>query len=331
MSPHGLNGACRMLIPDKNLSNRFRNMALLCALLVVMIHCVTHLGMTNWFVRMAIQDGFCRIAVPYFFFASGFFLVAHIQEKGWYSREIRKRVRSLLIPYFVFVVSYLLFSLCFDIVQNRFEGATNKEVYIFTVERVVSDLGLNPFCHPVLFPLWYVRALFVLILISPCLFMLAKYLGVWGCVVLLFLYATLGPWEIDLDNVFRKFLSVHGAFYMYLGILFGMGIVNVRIGKFAACVVFLAGLLGLALKVFTQVEGFPHYYYYGFISCPLLLLGLFNLIPDLKIPIWIVTCSFPIYLFHMFVLKAVRGAAVMMGISLNANVLMWEVIAKPRR
>lgn len=86
-------------------------------------------------------------------------------------------------------------------------------------------------------------------------------------------------------------------------------------------------IVRLALKVFTQVEGFPHYYYYGFISCPLLLLGLFNLIPDLKIPIWIVTCSFPIYLFHMFVLKAVRGAAVMMGISLNANVLMWAMSA----
>lgn len=143
--------------------------------------------------------------------------------------------------------------------------------------------------------------------------------------MLLLLYATLGPWEINLENVFRKFLSVHGAFYMYFGILFRMGTVNVRMGKLAAWVVFVAGLLGMALKVFAQVEGFAYYYYYGFISCPLLLVGLFNLIPDLKIPMWITTCSFPIYLFHMFVLKAIHGVAVVMGLSLNANVLIWAM------
>lgn len=120
-----------MLMPDQSLSNKFRNMALLCAFLVVIIHCVSHLGITNWFVSMAIQDGFCRIAVPYFFFASGFFLAAHIQENGWYSGEIRKRVQSLLIPYLVFVVSYWLYSIVFDIVQNYFEGTMNKEVYIY--------------------------------------------------------------------------------------------------------------------------------------------------------------------------------------------------------
>lgn len=39
------------------------------------------------------------MTVPYFFMASEFFLAGHMEEPGWYPREMKKRFRSLVEPY----------------------------------------------------------------------------------------------------------------------------------------------------------------------------------------------------------------------------------------
>ena len=42
--------------------------------------------------------GLGKIAVPFFFLASGYFLAGHLDEDGWYGRKVKKRVFSLVIP-----------------------------------------------------------------------------------------------------------------------------------------------------------------------------------------------------------------------------------------
>lgn len=86
---------------SKELSNKFANMALLCAMLVVVIH--FHLdpikGTTIWYVNTILVRAIASIAVPFFFLASGYFLAAHCGEQGWWGRALKRRVVSLLIPY----------------------------------------------------------------------------------------------------------------------------------------------------------------------------------------------------------------------------------------
>lgn len=85
------------MLNEVEVSNKIKNLSFLCSLAVVAIHC-------GWDEDSLMKSFFCegvaRIAVPFFFVVSGYFLARHIGEDGWYKQELRKRVASLLIPYF---------------------------------------------------------------------------------------------------------------------------------------------------------------------------------------------------------------------------------------
>lgn len=57
-------------------SRKIRNMGILCAFLVVIIHVrpMFATGTIGWWVREIAEEGICQIAVPFFFIVSGFFL-----------------------------------------------------------------------------------------------------------------------------------------------------------------------------------------------------------------------------------------------------------------
>ena len=88
--------------------SRMSLMKLLCAFLVVVIHAKfsidDHMGIICYNM---VSEGICRIAVPFFFFAAGYFLSRHMGEPGWWWRELRKRLRSVLIPGVVFLLAYI--------------------------------------------------------------------------------------------------------------------------------------------------------------------------------------------------------------------------------
>lgn len=132
----------------EELSQKLRNAALLCSFLVVIIHCVSHFGVSYAPIRMAVYDGICRVAVPFFFFASGFFLCGHIGEKGWYKREILKRFKTLVVPFVAFSLLYRFFHFSADVSW-------------------LTVFGLNTTTWPYLVPLWYIRGLIVLMVLSP--------------------------------------------------------------------------------------------------------------------------------------------------------------------
>ena len=83
---------------SEELSCKFKNMAIVCAILVVFIHIPLgrlESGSVLWVFDMLVRWGIAQIAVPFFFVASGYFLAGHIGEDGWWKREILKRIRAL--------------------------------------------------------------------------------------------------------------------------------------------------------------------------------------------------------------------------------------------
>ena len=73
---------------DKALSNKIYNMGVVCAMLVVLLHIFPKVKAWSftWCVDRFISDGLGRAAVPYFFVVSGFLLVRHVNEEGWWKR-----------------------------------------------------------------------------------------------------------------------------------------------------------------------------------------------------------------------------------------------------
>ena len=84
------------------LSNKIANMCFICACCVVSIHAgqftPSPVGSVVWWFRVIFAQCFARVAVPWFFFVSGWLLARHMNSSGWYLIEVKKRIKSLILP-----------------------------------------------------------------------------------------------------------------------------------------------------------------------------------------------------------------------------------------
>lgn len=201
-----------------SLSSKISNMGFFCACLVVLIHVPRADGEFAWWMNHFVQMGICKIAVPFFFIVSGYFLSKHFDEVGWWKREAMKRVRSLLIPLLVWSTAFTLMTISAYLAHNLYKGLPVFEsispLFVFNL------LGLNPLHLPGNEPLWYIRALLVCVLISPILKKLATRIGL---MILFVAYFIVCPDWCSGDNVIRYGLlqgpiSLFAIFFFTLGI-----------------------------------------------------------------------------------------------------------------
>ena len=98
---------------DEKLSSKIANMGIVSAFLVVAMHgysmsSMPAMGTLSWWFYKLFKENFTNIAVPYFFLVSAFFLAGHQSEDGWFIREVFKRVRTIVIPFFLWALIAVL-------------------------------------------------------------------------------------------------------------------------------------------------------------------------------------------------------------------------------
>ena len=129
---------------SKYSSDKLKVLSIISACVVVMQHFSAAMpvdGVWNRFWREIIAYGIFDYAVSFFFIQSGYFLVKDCgKDARWYVNAIKRRAKTLLIPY---------------IVWNSIGIAV-----------IGGGYGLFDML-PVITPLWYVRNLFVLCVLSP--------------------------------------------------------------------------------------------------------------------------------------------------------------------
>ena len=117
-------------------------------------------------------------AVPMFFAISGFLIAVKTDSGragGWFPSILKKRVRTLLVPYFVWCIIYILSFIPLALLKNRLLGKgllenTSLVEPVLSLQNVVYLFGLSFSEYPALRVLWYVRNLFLLCLLTPLLF-----------------------------------------------------------------------------------------------------------------------------------------------------------------
>ena len=137
------------------------------------------------------------IAVPCFFLISGFFFF-YKYEKKWnfkfYLIQLKKRSRTLLIPYLIWNLLFILAIVMKNYVFRFF--ALENDDFLLTVQ-THSWFELL-WSIPINFPLWYLRDLICMVVLSPLFFFFFRYTKISG--LLLLMGAYLFGWRINMPG-----------------------------------------------------------------------------------------------------------------------------------
>ena len=297
----------------QEISNKIANMGIVCALLVVFIHLPIgeNASASAWQVYSCFSHGVGKIAVPFFFGASGYLLAGHFGEVGWYGRAVFKRMRTLYVPLVIwsilfFLYGKLLLPLCANMIAGRSVSENiNLSMGLGDLARI---LAIHPFAEPYLGVLWFVRMLLVLVFFSPIFKRLATPMGV---MTLFLLQALVGPELGGTPDKFhftflKGFFPICGATSFCCGMLLRNLNEGLRISRWQ-------GLMGVVVSLFViAVRGNPYSSKSAtlltWIYIPVLLAGLWSLCPTRRFPTFLTTASFPVYVLHMFAIKFLRMA-----------------------
>lgn len=289
-----------------NISARFANMSILSAIMVVIIHVLKRdqaFGSLIAYVRLLTGEGICRIAVPFFFMAAGYFVARHVEENGYWLREVKKRIVTLVIPFVTWcLICFILCSVMMISLNVCHSDVWHKGV--FSLSRILRASGLNPFCVPELRQLWFVRVLFLFVLMLPLFSAYLRRFGVGGLLLAFMVYLLMKPFAgIILGDKIGTLVnfgcfSFEGAAYFSLGIwLMRSKKEWIFSFKRVGCVALVFALLLMMVRnrfgVFSSVVFFS--------SIPFALYGLLTLVPDAPFK-FLRGYSFPIYLIHLNVI-----------------------------
>lgn len=292
-----------------SLSHKLANMGFVCACLVVCIHLrLPNTDLVEPPIRYFLGTGICRIAVPFFFIASGYFLAGHTNEQGWWPREFGKRIHTLLIPYLCWsliaagdlLFRYLLKTQAFGIAWDH--GSP------FSPSQLLRIFGLYPLDHPLLVPLWYVRCLLLFLCITPLLnwlFSRTRTLGLICLVALFCLSVGLDTQHTSPDSMllfWQKCFSLGGLFYFGLGLFLRHWPIRLALPRVVAGVLLAVAFSCYALNMWGTWQDTNWIVYLRSVVTPIVLLAVWSLIPSSPWPRWLTALSFPLFLIHYLVI-----------------------------
>ncbi len=128
------------------------------------------LSTINIFLQYFISQGVARIAVPLFFVMSGFLFFNHFSMKT-YKQKVIKRFYTLFIPYLFW--SFLAVFIYF--VLQSIPGVQHFFTNELIINRTFPELLYITWVNPRNIPLWFMRDLMFLVVLSPVVFYLIKY------------------------------------------------------------------------------------------------------------------------------------------------------------
>lgn len=277
----------------------------------------------------------CTVAVPTFFFISGFLFFRGLQD--WdtdiWKHKVKKRLRTLLVPFLLWnVIALIAFPL------TRLGGSILKGAPMDNVWAVIQDRGfLRLFWDRTLFdgmayettnlfgwripsgqpmdtPLWFVRDLMVVILFTPCIHWLIKKTG--ACfIALLAILFVLDIWiPASGFGIKATFFFAWGSFFSVKDKHFVESFCKMKIPDTLLLVVGLVfipflwdksgQLFSMAVRVFIIIE---MVFFFNLVSC-LIKKG------KTKVNRRLANSSFFVYCAHMIII---------------ASAVMWAIMSIP--
>lgn len=302
------------------LSDKLRVLSLISIIFVLYIHSRFQpneiMGMAYYDkIQLFTSEMIGRCAVPLFYLISGYLFFMKVPD-GVKSigRKIRKRIKSLLIPYFigcVFFVIFYSFVALLPWTSNLINSSSSimplfQKPYSIILISIFYDGGTG---YPCAFQLWFLRDLILIVATSPLWYLCLKHLK-WGFVAVVF--------------VLTYFDVPHVPFYSLFWFVLGGQLTKVKIemGGNGRTKVAIFGLF-LIISIVQLLS--PDMLEWNLLRIPIIMLGiigiwgLYDAFVEKKFCLshhkWLgIACQFTffIYLFHEPTLTIVRKLIVVM-------------------
>lgn len=173
-----------------------------------------------------------HLAVPAFFVISGYLFFKNVNEftRSIYWTKIKSRFMSILVPYLLWNFLYLVFLLFMKALGVIAHGNDIKGIMEFipenggwcnmmwschelTQKNVLGNTVISYF--PINAPLWFLRDLYIAMLLSPIICFLVKKTKMWFVAVMACLYYL--QWQLSFPG-----FSITAIFFFSLGALFAI-------------------------------------------------------------------------------------------------------------
>lgn len=318
---------------DSYNSQKLRILSCLLILLVLYIHSFYLEAVGSKyasFVQLFLGGGgLANIAVPMFFVFSGFLFFLGVKEVKECIPKIRKRVRSLMIPYLIWNVVFVLW---YIMLQNL-PGISSMVNSDILAEITYGNLWNNfytVFVSPIAFHLWFIRDLMIMVMLSPLIYLGVKKTRWYGAALMLMLH----PWLLMLSKTFNQF----GIAYFILGGTIALCSDLNRMSKKISFPVFAISLSVWLLHALLQVlEIKVPFLYWGVISVLAGIISVWKLYdifasrPKMESVVAhikpILGYSFFVYLFHEPVFNIIKkiGVKVLGGVGDGALIILFLI------
>lgn len=213
-------------------------------------------------IRICFSHVLTQVAVPIFYLISGFLFFLGLKElkiRVEYLNKVKSRFRTLVIPYILWNVISILSIVGLKIGAFLFKGKPlsnivdyfqeNGWLHLFWNcnvwgEEHINWLGVSmPWTGPSNFPLWFLRDLIVVVLLTPLIYWLIKHLHHYFIWILAFCYIS-GIWfNLSGFGITSIFFFSAGAYFSISGKNLVEEFRRVRLSSFALGVLLFGVML----------------------------------------------------------------------------------------
>lgn len=261
-------------------------------------------------IQHLFTNNITRIAVPLFFFFSGFLFFLKYKESSskalsvYYGGKIKRVLKTIVAPYFIWNAIYILFNL---LIQYFFAG------YLQGGQLLYKDYVWSDWLHLIWFPagghLWYLRDLFIVSICSlPLFFVLRnKILGL--CTILLFGCL----WAYGTSNIFGV-MTIESFFFWSMGSYICLHGIDLSSARKKLPIIAALYIVTLVVEMLLWRYGMPSFIYIerlGICIGALLTLAVTSKLlisHNLEINKLLPKASFFIYLSHSIILLFISRA-----------------------
>lgn len=229
-----------------------------------------------------------------------------------------------MVPYLIWSSLWIAYNCSSYLIGNLLSGKEIGRNLPSALFVLTEGLGLLPWKDPWLFPLWYLRNLFLLCLCSfPLVTAIGKskktglsWIALVACCYAFFPFRRIFPAFLDprVGGFFSFCFSLEGLFYFSIGIFLCQWPGRCQWTRRTA----LLGLLLSGVAFFSTGVGeileASWYPYPRWLVNPIALYSCWSLIPGVPWPRRVTSMSFPIYCIHQIVLWSVYVLTLFLGI-----------------